>query len=472
MPRQQQQQQQQQRKQQQRQQHKRQENTALTMMSMPPVYPGGGPSVSPWRPTAQQQHPHHSTVQQQGAAATEHHQEPERTPVSRSENALSWFLRSRQQRKQERQLVQTAKPTDPASAAWAFFRCGTGIPFVDESLRLCQHYQNHNYHYQQQQHHQQQFAHRLPVLEIRDDKGKTGKTRTLLSLAARFVVSTRPSLFSNNATNKDTTTSSTGTTEQAVSPPPPPQVIVLDSTLDMTPLKLAYAVSSQLLRQYNPETSSASSSPSTPNGGAHYGNHDKQHNDETMTSSLEQEIQACLSRIQMVHVDDMTEWVPVLESLCWDLSQAQRHEPSSQQQPVQRRSEHSNSSMIPTVPATATPTLLLWDGFLSEPTRDVAGSRMEVIRQLTRLLQECPNVGLMYTRTSEQHNHHNHPGMSLLRSLEAQVVRLDREETDGRHHEFVATVLTAAAAAGGGGGGGSSNPQNVHFSLSAAGVLR
>lgn len=420
--------------------------TSFTTRSTTPSN-GGGPS-SP-RQQQQQQNHHHQQQQQQQHSLN-----------SRSETALAWYRRCQQKRIQERRLVD-APPTDPASAAWAFFRSSTGIPFVDESLRRCCHRQTTN---------------RLPALEIRDDgthtyngtssggsSGGTGKTRTLLSLAARFVVSTRPSLFTasqekahstiehNENVPQPTITTTTTTTETTPqSEPPLPRVILLDSTMDVTPLKLAYAVSSLLLREQQCDEHTASSS-----------------------AALEQDIQDCLSRIHIAHTDsssDISGWVPVLESLRCELLLEQRARNNNNTTIGEDDDDHHQPQE-----ESCFPTLLLWDGFLSE-TSD-AGSRMEVTRQLARLLKDCP-VGLIYTTSSTSWSHHFN-----VRSLEvqerdpgqhgtlpanrgycnsvgpiAQTVRLQRDESEGRRHDFVAIV--------------SPGNNQIVYSLSAAGVLR
>jgi hypothetical protein len=113
-------------------------------------------------------------------------------------------------------------------------------------------------------------------------EGSVGKTWTLLSLAARFVVATRKTRFASNDASREEATPS--------SPPPSspqsqPYVILLDSKFDMTIPKLAYIVRSTLLRE--------------PGITEH---------------TLEMEIEGCLSRIHLATVDEMMDaWVPILE---------------------------------------------------------------------------------------------------------------------------------------------------------------
>jgi hypothetical protein len=168
-----------------------------------------------------------------------------------------------------------------------------------------------------------------------------------------------------------------------------PQVIVLDSTHDVTTSKLAYAVRSNLLRQ------SGSSNP----------------------GDFQKDAEECLARIHVATVDNISGWVSLLEALRCKLS------PMS--------SEH--------------PTLVLWDGFLSEPHNEA--SRMEVIRQLARLVQEC---SVLLLTTSSGNRKHEWDKFVTHR------VRLDRNHSasvDG--HEFLATV----------------HGSRIPFSLSLAGIL-
>jgi hypothetical protein len=108
-----------------------------------------------------------------------------------------------------------------------------------------------------------------------------------------------------------------------------PQVVILDSNHDAIASRLLCAVRSVLLR-HSPED-----------------------------HGLQQEIASCMSRINYVFSEDKAGWVPILESLRSRL--------------VSASSDH--------------PTLLLWDGFLSDVGEPAVG--MEVIRQLTRLMRDC-----------------------------------------------------------------------------------
>jgi hypothetical protein len=174
--------------------------------------------------------------------------------VVQTETALDWFQRS------QRKRATAETPTDPSSAAWAFLRGSSGIAPVDAAWRTPSAHSS------------------LPVVTL---EGSVGKTWTLLSLAARFVVATRKTRFaSNEASREEATPSSTPSNLQSQ-----PYVILLDSKFDMTIPKLAYIVRSTLLRE--------------PGITEH---------------TLEMEIEGCLSRIHLATVDEMNDaWVPILE---------------------------------------------------------------------------------------------------------------------------------------------------------------
>jgi hypothetical protein len=167
-------------------------------------------------------------------------------------------------------------------------------------------------------------------------EGMVGKTWMLISLAARFVVATTNSKFPPASATQQQSQSQSST-----SPPSLPQVVILDSTYDVTTSKIANVVRSTLLRQPGIEE-----------------------------SAIDKDLECCLSRIHVATVDDMAGWVPVLEALRCELKNT--------------TADH--------------PTLVLWDGFLQD-VGDESG-QMEVIRQLTRLLQDC-SVALV---TTARHN--------------------------------------------------------------------
>lgn len=161
------------------------------------------------------------------------------------ENAFDWLLRSRQQSCEE------AAPKSSTDAAIAFCRPkrrGTGIHFVDVVL-------------------EHSMEKTLPVIGLYGASG-TGKTWTLLTMAANFVASTRQSLFTQ-ATEKST-----------------PTVIIIDCTGRFFLPNLICAVRSALLRD-----------------------------NITDPDELSAEVATCIERIRVVLPEDACGLVPVLESI-------------------------------------------------------------------------------------------------------------------------------------------------------------
>eukprot|EP00980_Cylindrotheca_fusiformis_P008237 scaffold1736_cov127-Cylindrotheca_fusiformis.AAC.51 len=170
--------------------------------------------------------------------------------VVKKETALQWFHRS------QRKRAAAEIPTDPSSAAWAFLRGTSGIAPVDAAWRSLSAHTN------------------LPVVAL---EGSIGKTWTLLSLAARFVVATRKSRFTSQEEDESETPSLNVQNQ--------PYVILLDSKFDSTLPKLVYIVRSTLLREPG-----------------------------VTEKTLEVDIESCLSRIHLATVDEINDaWVPILE---------------------------------------------------------------------------------------------------------------------------------------------------------------
>lgn len=182
-----------------------------------------------------------------------------------TESAYDWLVRSQQIQ------ARSLEPVDPSSAAWAFVRpspkTGTGTAFVDAALT-------------------KHVNSSLPIVELRGSH-RTGKTATLITLAARFVTDTRPSRFQE--------------AEQDAEKEELLQVVVFDSNLDVMASRLLCAVRSALLRQ----------SP-----------------DALSEDGLEQETIKCMSRIHVVRSEDMVGWVPALESLRFRLSPVASQHPT------------------------------------------------------------------------------------------------------------------------------------------------
>lgn len=186
--------------------------------------------------------------------------ESEHTPATRwNETAYEWLQRSQQLR------AQAAIPRDPSSAAWAFVRRpNTGVSFVDAALK------------------RRQAPGVMPVVEIRGNLG-TGKTSTLVTLAARFVVETCPLRF--QGPNQ----------ESALLP----QVVILDGNQDMAATRIACAVRSILLRQC----------------------------DDLPHDKFDSQMASCLDRIHIVFSGGVasTGCVSTLESLRCKLSESPDH---------------------------------------------------------------------------------------------------------------------------------------------------
>jgi hypothetical protein len=238
-------------------------------------------------------------------------------------------------------------PHDPSSAAWSFVLvrpgsnhhhhhhhgttdgCGTSIPFIDAVLR--------------------QIPPRrlirggttpintLPVIRL---DGEYGKTWTLLTLAARFVVKTRPSKFPKLDHQHQ---------QHHPQQHPLPSVIVLDSKHDMTMEKLRVVVRSTLLRDMSTS---------------------KEH-ETKLTQMLEHDMEDCFRRIHIATIsDDGAGWIPILECIRYQLL------------PI----------------ASIHPTLLLWDGYLCESygKKKNDSIKFDIVRQIELLLREC-NVMMVLT---------------------------------------------------------------------------
>ena len=181
-------------------------------------------------------------------AATEPHCRYKEETSSWNETALDWLRRCQQVD------ADAAVPSDPTSAAWAFVRAkksfGTGISFMDAVLS--------------------KNTENLSIVELRGDDG-VGKTWTLISLAARFVVSTRASKF--QSTSNDL-----------------PQVIFMDSVQSLKMRHISSAVRTELLRDLD----------------------DDKANDQ---GSFQGEVDSALRRVVLVFGEGATSWVPILESL-------------------------------------------------------------------------------------------------------------------------------------------------------------
>ncbi len=119
-----------------------------------------------------------------------------------------------------------------------------------------------------------------------------------------------------------------------------PQVILLDSSYDFSIPQLTHVVRSTLLRRLDD------------------------------TDDFETIVQECLSRIHIARTSSLAGWVPLLETLRHDVQQLDG------------------------------PTLVLWDGVLSEHGSE--GGRHEVVRQLERFLTDCSVLLVLTTKWRRQ----------------------------------------------------------------------
>jgi hypothetical protein len=287
-----------------------------------------------------------------------------------------------------------------------------------------------------------------PPVVILEGPHNVGKTWMVLSLAVRFVVATRASLFNggmmcDGGNHKNNVTAgvygSRGgnlhrpeqaeeeITKETLPSQHQPIVLLLDSNYDFTISQLTHVLRSMLLRQPMYRT----------NNGGSGTNDGKQPDNEPLQKQeqkhprrellLERDIEDCLGRIHVAQVDDgPTGWVPLLEAIRHELGHRRRLHQDRQEPPPQQaeKSDHEMMSLplshhtavwtaeschIPASGPTNTgisstqvnknsdkrklvdktaPTLVLWDGFLSDiPPGDETSSR-EILQQVSRLLSD------------------------------------------------------------------------------------
>ena len=156
------------------------------------------------------------------------------------ETALDWLQRS--------QNAMKIVPTDAVTAAQAFVNgdASTGIAFMDEALKT------------------NQQKSKPAILEL---SGKAGTSWTLISLAARFVVATRPSKF-----------------RQSPQPTDLPKIVMIDSLHSICIQDLVSAVRGTLLL-------------------------------DGEIDAIDSDLEQCLTRIHLIFVSDTTPTVAALEAL-------------------------------------------------------------------------------------------------------------------------------------------------------------
>jgi len=169
-----------------------------------------------------------------------------------SETAFNWLERS-----QRRAGKLSEEPSDPTKAAWNFTRESTGFDFLDEAIKASMHSTRAKH------------GNRPPFLEL---IGKDGTTLALISVAARFVVSTRRSKFLSTSPES----------------PFQPQAILMDSFHSFSMPQLVRIVRSALVLEMT-------------------------HVRDTAIIDLEME--ECLNRIHLIFVSDVTVAIAALEAL-------------------------------------------------------------------------------------------------------------------------------------------------------------
>ena len=487
--------------------------------------------------------------------------------MARTETALDWFQRSslkdsqrqRGNRKRHRRGsddddndcnesssflsastdVNTA--TDPSMAAHRFLRFGkSGIAPIDAAWKRSnddnkqqqQQQQHHQWHHRPLQlrqgqhrhlgpHQQQQTAscsHDPPVVILEGPKD-VGKTWMLLTLAARFVVSTRASRFKDTnfgsngdehedkpsngievATNErqeeDPNNSSTSSSNNHNDGNDKnhnddndsnnrknydrPKVLLLDSCFDFSVCQLVNVLRSTLRRERekqkvrercHPEqwqqrpkdqqniaaTNKEVSGDQQGNGGREL--EEKQHDgqsenkqgkieeelerQELERTSLERDMEDCLSRIHIIQVDGPNGWVPTLEALTHRLSEERdRYRTSSSGNDDIATRNVSKDVEIETS-LCGPPTLLLWDGFLS----DVA------ITDSKNTMAMTTAIAMGGSGVDSHNNAHALFDNPVSREILRQVSRLLQEERD-----TLWWVLTARTTGGALSAGTSKNP--------------
>jgi len=273
-----------------------------------------------------------------------------------SETALDWWQRAslhRRRRRRRHHPPPVVPATDPTSAARNLWQGTSGIAYMDAAWRptawsSCD------------------LPPPVVVLE-----GNVGKTWTLRSLAARFVVATRPSRFAVGEPTGNTTTTTTL-----------PQVLILDSNHDFAPAQtpaLAKVVRSTLLRQPSSLSSSSSSA--------------------TAGSDLESEWQECLERIHIVSPGTTTEedWMATLEVLrqhCRAAAETTTHS-NTNDDDDDDEPHHSHASKDSAL-------LVLWDG-----CPILKQSQYELWQSLSRWLDTCPQDMAVVLTTTTTPSHYN-----------------------------------------------------------------
>eukprot|EP00977_Amphora_coffeiformis_P015445 scaffold4511_cov171-Amphora_coffeaeformis.AAC.11 len=275
-----------------------------------------------------------------------------------SETALDWWQRSRQHQQHQAKLLEQAKTPSAAARAFVLQPLTGCLPFLVSQIQ--QRSSSLSGHPKRRR--------RTPFTPLVECSGLVGKTTTLLTLAAQFVVQTRPSRFPNyHSPQQNNSHAADGVLL--------PQVFVLDSTWEISASQIHKVVRSSLLCDYDTMATATSTSTTTIEGSTTEGDEPTltppqptNSDDHDVEERLAEDCQACLQRIHVAYADENTTagWLPILESLAAHLAEASRHHP----------------------------TLVLWDG-LGE--RDKFGGT-ELQRTLLRWMREF-HVMVVYTTT-------------------------------------------------------------------------
>jgi hypothetical protein len=235
-----------------------------------------------------------------------------------TETAYAWWQRARAQQ-------PMLAPTHPAAAARAFGQqlatggWGGDCPTTSSRRRR-----------------------RLPVGQplVQVTGPVVATTATLVTLAVRYVVQTRPSLFDGQ---RSTTT---GSTSAAMLP----QVFLMDASWEISVPQIRRILRATLLRDYDAAAVDGAASPPPPDDQA---DHDVR---------LARDTECCLSRIHMAHADAVDTLPLVASSLATHVA------------------THSRSH----------PTLVLWNTTANEDEDDPQepAARREVQRQFLRLADQ------------------------------------------------------------------------------------
>jgi hypothetical protein len=369
------------------------------------------------------------------------------------ETAWNWFQRS--------QKSKIIIPKDPTTAAQAFMKghVSTGIPFIDRALQTSTN------------------TSQAPFLEllgpVYNHTNKTNKNKTttmtidtstcscspaswtLISLAARFVVATRPSKYQTWTTTHTVTWNvveedggdddhdddeyhhqQPRRQQQQSSLPLAPNVILIDSFHSIDIHDLVSAVRGLLLL------------------------------DSVEDESLDMELEDCLARIHILFLSDTIPIVAGLEALrCKFL-------PSQQQQQQQNddNDANGNTAMVAAAAVVANvPNLLLWDNFLT--TIPDKTEKREIIRQLLRLWRDTTNTMVVVsTIRGYSELDDKHAVTCRIRLETATATAVCENEQDPHHHYqqqqqqqhwYIATLLGSSTA----------SQEPVSFTIGTVGIL-